>query len=81
MKKKKTTSRKEDKKDARCPFCIILDGFKDKMDECSDITEHFSKAKKEVLEGFKKIIDREMDSLRKKKKGKKKDFSKVNIDD
>ena len=79
MKKKKKSNGRREEKDARCPICILFDGFKDKIDECSDIVEHFSKAKKEVLEGLKKIIEHEM-GLQKKKK-KKKDFSKVNIAD
>ena len=76
MKKKKKTNTPKGKKKHQCPLCLIMDTFKGKIDEYDDIIDHFSKAKKEVLEGFKKIIDREMDSLKKKKK----DFSKVDID-
>lgn len=79
MKKKKKKIAQKDEKDERCPLCIILDGFKDKMEGYSDIIDHFSKAKMEVFEGIKKIVNREIEL--KKKKKRKKDFSKVNIDD
>ena len=44
MKKKKKSNARREEKDARCPICILFDGFKDKIDECSDIVEHFSNA-------------------------------------
>jgi hypothetical protein len=69
MKKKKKSNARREEKDARCPICMLFDGFKDKMDECSDIVEHFSKAKREVLEGLKKIIEHEM-GLQKKRRRK-----------
>lgn len=73
---KQSKNKKEET--GRCPLCVIMDSLKGKMDEHRDIIDHFVQAKVEVLEGFKKIIDREIGSLRGKKR--KKNFSRVDLD-
>lgn len=77
-KKKKSKPKSKKRKDEKCPFCTITDSLKGKMDAYNEIIEHFSKAKVEVLEGFKKIINSEMDIKAKKKRGKN---SRVKIND
>jgi len=67
-----------DKAENRCFFCGKSGLFSQILDEQSDFSVHLRKAKIEILEGLKALIDWRLNALR--RAGQKKEFTRINID-
>ena len=59
-----------EKKEVICPLCLFMRSLSEKQKQYQQFFEHLNKAKIEVLEAFKSLIEERIEEIEKKRKKK-----------
>ena len=59
---------KKEKKEVICPLCLFMRSLSEKQKQYQQFFEHLNKARIEVLEAFKSLIEGRIEEIKKEKK-------------